>query len=440
MSGLRRACFAAALAASAAACVPSSPRNRSDIADALRERSGYSVGAYRDKASIPAGVTLADGLSAEETVALALWNNARLQATLAQLGLSKADLFRAGEIPNPVVSIFFPVGPKQLEWTARWSLDWLWRRPFRVAAAKLDVERVAHTLVAAGLDTVRQARDAHAQAAFAEQRQKLLEVSAKTWQSVADLVASRLRAGAASLFEVTAAQSDARVAAVTASQHARTVAMRRAELREVINLPRGAARRKLPAVLAPRAPADRSVDIAALTRRALSSRPEVLAAKVAIVRAGKAARLAVAQIFTIVGGLDSNAQGREGFELGPAADITLPIFNQNQAGRQRARSELRQATWTYAAIARQVRREVAVAAHRFEAARAAIVAWRLSVLQPLELNLVRGTKAYKAGAASYLQVLDATRKLVDARLRRLQLQLEQQLSFHALCRAVGRRL
>ena len=58
---------------------------------------------------------LDDGLSQDEAIALALWNNAQYQADLAALGFAHADLLEANMLSNPVFSILFPVNPKFLE-------------------------------------------------------------------------------------------------------------------------------------------------------------------------------------------------------------------------------------------------------------------------------------------------------------------------------------
>jgi outer membrane protein, heavy metal efflux system len=66
-----------------------------------------------------------DGLSRDEAVAIALWNNAAFQVSVSQLGFARADLADAGLISNPVLSLLFPWGPKQLEWTLRWPCTWI---------------------------------------------------------------------------------------------------------------------------------------------------------------------------------------------------------------------------------------------------------------------------------------------------------------------------
>src|SRR5262245_20396478 len=119
----------------------------------IRERTGalprLAVGEY----SIPPNVVVDDGITREEAVAIALWNNAGFQARVAQLGFARADLVDAGVLTNPVLSVLFPVGPKQLEATIRWPIEALWERPRRLKAAGLSYSAAAEGLVQTGLDT-----------------------------------------------------------------------------------------------------------------------------------------------------------------------------------------------------------------------------------------------------------------------------------------------
>ena len=100
---------------------------------------------------LPAGIEMADGIDADEAVALALWNNPLFQENLSKLGLARGDLAQAGLLANPTLSVLFPLGPKQLEFTATFPLEALWLRPRRVAIARLEAERVANGLVQNGL-------------------------------------------------------------------------------------------------------------------------------------------------------------------------------------------------------------------------------------------------------------------------------------------------
>jgi hypothetical protein len=64
---------------------------------------------------IPQGISLAAGLSEDDAVAIALWNNAAFQADLAALGVARADLVEAGLLRNPTLQLLLPIGYKQSE-------------------------------------------------------------------------------------------------------------------------------------------------------------------------------------------------------------------------------------------------------------------------------------------------------------------------------------
>ena len=78
---------------------------------------------------LPPGASIDDGLTTQEAVAIALWNSPSFQATLADLGVARADLAEAGLLRNPIFSLLFPSDPKQLEWTLQFPFDALWQRP-----------------------------------------------------------------------------------------------------------------------------------------------------------------------------------------------------------------------------------------------------------------------------------------------------------------------
>ncbi len=148
--GLVRLALAALLAAS---CAPVPLPRAAPVQ--LGERTG--VVPRSDLAtgiSLPSGVDLDDGVTQEEAVAIALWNDPQFQVQLTDLGFARADLLEAGLLRNPVLSLLLPIGAKQLEATLRWPVEILWERPRRVAVAKIAIERVAAGLEQAGLDLV----------------------------------------------------------------------------------------------------------------------------------------------------------------------------------------------------------------------------------------------------------------------------------------------
>ena len=175
----------------------------------LKQRTGIGMTATEPgKIVVPADVSLEDGLTEAEAVTLAVWNNALFRETLADLGLSHADLVQAGMLPNPTLSMLIPVGAKPFEMTLKYPFEILWLRPRRVAAAKLDYERASQRLVQSGLDLIRDTRVAFADVTLANERLRLAEETLSLNQRIGQLSQARLRAGDASELETGQADSD----------------------------------------------------------------------------------------------------------------------------------------------------------------------------------------------------------------------------------------
>ncbi len=181
--------------------------------------------------AIPPGVVVDDGLTQDEAVAMALWNNPDFQVQLADMGFARADLLEAGLLRNPVLSLLFPVGPKQLETTLRWPIEVLWERPRRVAAARFAAERVAAGLEQSGLTLVSDVKIAYVEYALAQDRLGLADQSVEELEQISKLTESRLQAGDISELEARTAAIDAARARQDAVRARLDVALRANELR-----------------------------------------------------------------------------------------------------------------------------------------------------------------------------------------------------------------
>jgi outer membrane protein, heavy metal efflux system len=186
--------------------------------------------------NIPAGVVLDDGLTPDEAVAIALWNNAAFQVSVSQLGFARADLLDAGVLTNPVLSLLFPIGPKQLEATLRWPVEVLWERPRRVAAARLASDAAAERLVQAGLDLVAAVRIAYADLSLATDVERLANEGAALLTRIDVLTQSRLAAGDIGELEARAARVDMARGEHDAARTAHDIVIARERLRLLLGL------------------------------------------------------------------------------------------------------------------------------------------------------------------------------------------------------------
>ena len=203
--------FPALLLASLAGCATphSFPRPEEGIA----RRSGFRSG-QRPQAltfSWPDGIRSGASLSEEQAIAIALWNNPEFQLALTSLGLARADVIKAGQLPNPALGLLFPNNTSALEAAAKLPLDALWLRPLRVQAAQFDAGAIADNLTQGGLDVIRNVRVACAGIELARQRRQHAEESAAAFAGMADVADARLKAGDTGELEPSQARAEAQV-------------------------------------------------------------------------------------------------------------------------------------------------------------------------------------------------------------------------------------
>lgn len=180
-------------------------------ADGIHRRTGYSLHLEGTAAEtmLPSGVSLDRPLSADDTAAIALLNNAQLRADLATLGIARGDLIDAGLLRSPRLDVLFPVGIKPLELLFDFPVEALWERPRRVAAAQQAYDQLAHSLIQNGLDTIRNVRLAHYDLLQAQRRLATAKEAADLRQRIFTLMNVRLQVGDVSELETIAARSEA---------------------------------------------------------------------------------------------------------------------------------------------------------------------------------------------------------------------------------------
>jgi len=413
-----------------------SPHNRAYVSQSLTERTGHDLSAITKSEAfkLPEKISLADGLAADEAVAIALWNNAQFQADLTELGFARADLIEAGLLRNPMLSLLFPVGPKQLEAVLNLPIDLLWQRPKRVAAAKLDAERVAENLVQHGLDLAREVMVAHADLALADERKNLAEENARVQQEIANIAAARLRAGDISELEESVSRLETLRAQEISVRRTQEAENARARFTTIL----GFGVRDTTFTLAPAPQTELpSRPFAELTNAAFASRPDLRAAELNIEAAGKRLGWERAKIFALTGVLDANGAGKEGFEMGPGAQIELPLFNWNNGKTARAQAQMEQAARQYLAAKHRIALEVKAAHTDHLAAQQALALCREQWVPAATEAANRALKTYAAGEVSYLFVLEINRQLLDARLREAEASADLQRALARLKHSVG---
>jgi len=422
-----------------AGCAAQFPWNRSYVSEGIKERTDYELGrgAEPGKFSLPEGVSLDDGLSQDEAVAVALWNNAQFQADLAALGFARADLIEADMLVNPVFSILFPVGPKLLETKLNLPIDVLWQRPGRIAAAKLDAERLAENLVEHGLGLIRDVQRTYADVWLAGQRVRLAEEDAKLRVEAADLAQRRLRAGDISELVASAAYVDSLRAADAAKRFSKEAIVLRQELKALLGLiSDDTTLDVLPSDMTARS----VVSVDELLRTAFAARPDLRAAELKIEAAGERVGWEQSKIYNFIAIIDAKDKGEDSLTVGPGFAIEIPIFNQNSGKIARAKAELEQAARQYEAVRQNIILQVKQAYTRYVSAHEEFELWDSEIIPSLEQTAELTRKSFEVGQVSYLLVLEAKQKLVEARMRRTELAAHLYRSAAELNYCVGKKM
>ncbi len=366
---------------------------------------------------------LADGLDLDEALRLALLNNRSLQAGFMGLGIARADYVQAGLLENPTLGLafLFPAGGGGTRLAADLAANVLelWQIPHRQAAAEaqqdqrvLELGRLAGTLVA-------DVQLAYYESVAATNSLELMRSSAELAREAAQASRQLVALGLATELEGSLAQDQALRSQLSAqqAQQARSSSARR--LASLLSLTLDLSEVPLTtelatALLDPSAPPwqrDELVSHARRTRLDLSA----LAAAVAAAEARIA--LEDSRAYPEIRGGLSYEQPETGDPtdhlLGPALEIELPVFDDKQAGRSRARFELEQLRRLYEALDADLQQAVRSAADRYTLAleSAQFVRQELEPSTAQAVQLAR--QAYDAGSMTLPQLLELRAVLVQ---------------------------
>ncbi len=424
-----------------AACT-SVPLGNDRVADGLERRANRRFESSAPGAVVlPRGVSLERSLSEDEAVSIALCNNAAFLETLADLGIARAEVVQAGVIPNPTLTLLFPSGQKQLEFTAKLAAEVLWLRPIKVKSARLDYDRTAASLVQNGLNLIRDVKLAYADLLAAEQRLRLANDSSLLSEKIEKLARARVAAGDASELEIGTVGIDTLQGNELVARTRHDVTLARERLRALLGLGMESTPLNVANRGRPRRVGARSDD---LLKLALASRPDLRAAELAIEAAGARQGLARAEIFAVTAMLDANRTDSptrpQRIEAGAGLDVAIPIFNQNQGGRARASAQLAKAARSYLTARDRIVLEVREAHTRCLQAQESYDHWHERILPPLQQAVAQSEKALESGNVPLLIVLEATRKLSDARAREAAATTDLRRALAELERAVGGRI
>jgi cobalt-zinc-cadmium efflux system outer membrane protein len=341
-------------------------------------------------------------------------NNPTLQAAFFNVGVARVDVVQSGLFSNPTLgfSLRFPDGggPASFEASLAQNIAELWQIPARKRTAERSLEQALLTLAREVSTTALAAKAAYYRAVRTDREIEVIQGNIEITTQLVDLAKVREEAGVGSLVDVQLSESEllqtelALRTATVARFEART------ELTKLLGLPVPPDQLPLTDSL-PDTP-QWTITPERLIVLARRHRLDVQAAQNAV-RAAEARIEAeerkTARVVEIGGSRDAEDR------TGPTLGVELPLFDQNQAQIAKAAYLAQQASKQLEALVQELTQDTRVT---YERARNAWENTRFYQQQLLPLrqgSLELSQEAYRYGRASIVQVLDAERRLLEAR-------------------------
>ena len=348
-------------------------------------------------------------LTVDDAVQIAMLNNRELQAVYSDLGLAQADLVQAGLFKNPILdaAILFPLSgvrpDLQLSVVVN-LLDALYV-PLRKRVAAAQFEEAKLRVTGAVLDFTAQVRRAFYVHQANEQMVELRRTIVQALTASVDV--SRRLHEAGNISDLDLVRD--RVQMEAAKVMLRSAESEAQQSREQLNTLLGAWGEDTAWEIDGRMPDIPEAPLQAngIERVALARSVDLSHARQRIVVAGQ--QLGYSRASALVPDLDLGAHAEreagEGWKVGPAVTIPLPLFDQGQARLARAASELRRAEQEYYALAVRVRSAARAVQDRVAGARDRALYYR-DILLPLRERIVNeGQLHYNAMQIGIFQLL-----------------------------------
>lgn len=412
-----------------------------EVTAATGAKALYQPG-EEERAREQVAALVADGLTAQDAVQVALLNNRGLQELLFEIGVSRADAVQAGLLSNPSLGalVRFPVdaGSAVTEAGVLLNLIEFWHLPARKRLAESQVDRTILDVAHRAVVVAAQAKSAYFTALAANSALAVAEENLKTAEEFLELTRERQEAGAATQVDVNAARSrflEQRVS-VRSTRFMAFDAKRRLALVLGVTTPP----EDLRCADALVAPPEWSLDLDRLLGLAERHRLDLQAARKDVEAAANALPLERRRrLRNLSGGMALESEGG-GVTLGPAVELELPIFDQNQAQIAKAEFRYAQAQRRLEGVAAQVLQQVRGAYERYAAAQETAQLYRTELLPLREESLELARESFAAGKTGFLSVLEAQDRLLATRRDYVGLLESVALSAPELEAACGRPL
>jgi cobalt-zinc-cadmium efflux system outer membrane protein len=419
----------AAGAALLASCA-SVPRDAglSDVQRAIATRTNQTL----DLAASAAGnderlrAMLQEELTADEAVAIAVANNPRLQVTLAELGIARADLIEASTITNPVFEFELrvpgePYRPYELRLAQ--SLIELIQLPRRRAAGRAVFDAAQMRVSSNVLRFAADVRSSYFDLIAATQHVTQRGIVAEAARTAAEVAVKQHRAENITDLDLENEQALYEQARLDLSRAERQLLIAREALIRKLGLRDASIEWRVPEQF-PELPANEQEQqqleqLAAQQRLDLAiARREVEVAQ----RGVPLARLAMLGETTLDVHYEREPSGEH--TVGPGIEVPIPIFNTGRAARTRAEAQFLRARHTLTALEAEASSQLRAARATLAEARGRVEYYR-DVLLPRRRRIVELTKLeHNAMLVGIFQLLQARQSEAQAQSDFIEAQRE----------------
>jgi cobalt-zinc-cadmium efflux system outer membrane protein len=420
----------AAVVLLAASCA-SVPRDagRDEVQEALRLRGAppidWNARPLDSEDERVAGM-LADELTADEAVAIAMVNSPRLQVTLAELGIARADLIEASTISNPIFEfeIRFPGEPyRPYELRLAQSLIELIQLPRRRALGRAAFDAARMRVSSEVLRFAGDVRSAYFDAIAATQTVELSRTTAEAARAAAEVAIRQHAAENISDLDLENEQALYEQAKLDLSRAERQLLLAREALVRAMGLRDPNVQVTVPMDF-PALP-EKELTHAQLEELAAAQRLDLAIARSEVDLAKRRIPLARLEVLeeTVV---DFHYEREPGGERtkGPGIEFPIPIFNTGRAARTRAEAEYVRARYTLAALEAESGSLLRAAGSALAETRARVEYYR-DVVVPRRRRIVELTKLeHNAMFVGVFQLLQAKQNELRARRDFIEAQRE----------------
>jgi outer membrane protein TolC len=362
---------------------------------------------------------LAQPLTAESAVRIAVLNNRELRAELHELGIARGALVQASALPNPELEaqVLFPEdsaqGDRQWELGVGFDITRALLAPQRSAVAAAEVEATRCRVAGSVLDLSYSVQLAFRTLQARQQQLELQKTSLQALGASRDVARALREAGnlpAIDAVSEQAAYEQARIAVAEAEADL-------LDAREQLNVMLGVFGEATAWRLEDRLPdpPERTAPLERLETRAIEASLELLETRAQLTAQARRVGLSESEgwLPDLRAGVQAERDG-DSWSIGPKISGTLPLFDRRRGDVQTLEARFWALRERYVATALSVRAGVRAARNRLQSAEERARHYR-GVILPLRERVVAETVLqYNAMQVGVFQLLQARRDQVDA--------------------------